>query len=75
MGLNPGGVLVKTSAAELAHPTNRDRIFSVMSPSFSLGFLLGTFLGGELAHPFGRMPWWLGGASEIWRRWPYALPC
>ena len=37
--------------------------------------MLGAFIGGELAHPYGRLPWWLGGTSEFWRRWPYALPC
>jgi hypothetical protein len=37
--------------------------------------LFGTFLGGELAHPYGRLPSWLGGASEFWRRHPFALPC
>ena len=75
VGLNPAGVLVKTSAGEMAHPSNRDRIFSLMSPAFSTGFLIGSFLGGELTHPSGRLPWWLGGTFELWRRWPYALPC
>jgi MFS family permease len=71
VGLSPAGVLNKILASEISNPSNRNRIFS---PSFSAGMLVGTFLGGQLAHPYGRMPSWLGGTSEFWRAWPYALP-
>ncbi|RSH91750.1 hypothetical protein EHS25_009119 [Saitozyma podzolica] len=74
-GLNPAGVIVKILASEVSHPSNRSRIFSIFSPAFAGGAMLGTFIGGEFAHPYGRMPWWLGGTAEIWREWPYALPC
>jgi MFS family permease len=65
---------VKILASELTHPKNRAKVFSVFSPSFYIGIMLGTFLGGHLARPYGRLPWWLGGTADIWRRWPYALP-
>jgi MFS family permease len=68
-------VIVKILASEISHPSNRSRIFSIFSPAFAGGAMLGTFIGGEFAHPYGRMPWWLGGTAEIWREWPYALPC
>lgn len=74
VGLTPAGVLNKILASEISNPSNRNRIFSIFSPSFSAGMLVGTFLGGQLAHPYGRMPSWLGGTSEFWRAWPYALP-
>jgi len=74
VGLNPCGVIVKIMASEISTPANRARVFSIFSPSFSVGLMLGTFMGGELAHPYGRLPWWLGGTSEFWRRWPYGLP-
>ncbi|CAD6573943.1 MAG: hypothetical protein TREMPRED_000968 [Tremellales sp. Tagirdzhanova-0007] len=74
-GLNPCGVIVKILASEISSPENRAKVFSIFSPSFSVGIMLGAFIGGELAHPYGRLPWWLGGTSEFWRRWPYALPC
>ncbi|WVQ84325.1 hypothetical protein IAT38_006477 [Cryptococcus sp. DSM 104549] len=75
IGLTPGAVLSKTVAAELCHPTNRARIFSIHGPSFSVGVMVGSLLGGQLAHPSGRVPWWLGGELEVWREWPYAMPC
>lgn len=61
--------------AELSTPSNRAKIFSILSPSFSIGMLIGTLLGGLLAHPYGRLPAILGGTSELWRDWPFALPC
>ena len=75
VGLAPCGVIVKIMASEISNPMNRAKIFSIFSPSFSVGIMLGTFMGGELAHPYGRLPSWLGGTSEFWRRWPFALPC
>lgn len=75
VGLNSGGVVTKIMAAELSHSSNRSQIFSILSPSFSIGMVLGTFLGGELAHPHGRLPSLLGGTSEFWLKHPYALPC
>lgn len=74
VGLGPCGVLNKILASEISNPSNRSRIFAIFSPSFSIGMLIGTFMGGQLAHPYGRLPWWLGGTSEFWRQWPFALP-
>lgn len=75
VGINPIGVVGKIFASEICHPGNRAKVFSIFSPGFSMGAMVGTFLGGELAHPYGRMPWWLGGTTELWKRWPYGLPC
>ena len=74
VGLGPCGVLNKILASEISNASNRSRIFAIFSPAFSMGMLLGTFMGGQLAHPYGRLPSWLGGANEFWRQWPYALP-
>jgi MFS family permease len=75
VGLNPIGVIGKTYSSEISTPENRTKLFSIFSPSFYIGIMAGTFLGGELAKPYGRMPGWLGGQSEFYRTWPYALPC
>ncbi|WWC94795.1 hypothetical protein V866_001645 [Kwoniella sp. B9012] len=73
-GLNPGPVISRTIFTELSHPSSRALIFSIWGPLFSVGICLGTFLGGLLAEPYGRSPWWIGGENELWKRWPYALP-
>nr|XP_018260991.1 uncharacterized protein I303_06708 [Kwoniella dejecticola CBS 10117]OBR83149.1 hypothetical protein I303_06708 [Kwoniella dejecticola CBS 10117] len=73
-GLNPGPVLSRTMFTELSHPTNRSFIFSFWGPLYSLGTVFGTFLGGLLAEPYDKVPWFLGGEAQIWRDWPYALP-
>ena len=74
MGLGSAGVINKIMAGEVANPHNRSKIFSYFSPAFSIGNLIGASIGGQLAHPYGRLPAWLGGTSEFWRSWPYALP-
>ena len=60
---------------EVSNPKTRARIFAVFSPGFSAGAMLGTFIGGELSHPYDRLPWLLGGGVRFFRQWPYALPC
>jgi MFS family permease len=75
VGLNPTGVVVKICATEISDMSNRTRLFSILSPAFGIGFLMATFLGGELAHPYERLPWWLGGSIEIYKDHPFALPC
>ncbi|ODN81566.1 hypothetical protein L202_01981 [Cryptococcus amylolentus CBS 6039] len=54
-GFTPTGVLTKTVVVEIAHPTNRARIFSIYSPAFSVGIIIGSLLGGELAGPARRV--------------------
>ncbi|TYJ57073.1 hypothetical protein B9479_002174 [Cryptococcus floricola] len=69
-GFTPTGVLTKTVVAEIAHPTNRARIFSIYSPAFSVGIIIGSLLGGELAGPARRV-----GRDWAWlEAYPYALP-
>lgn len=75
VGIIPVGVVGKTMVTEISHPENRVQVFSLYSPGFSMGGMIGTFLGGELAKPYGRLPGWLGGQSTFLRDWPYALPC
>ncbi|OCF38231.1 hypothetical protein I316_00457 [Kwoniella heveanensis BCC8398] len=74
-GLNPSGVLSRIMITESSHPSNRPFIFSLYSPVFNLGYVSGTLIGGFFASPYGRLPWFLGGRAEIWREWPYGLPC
>nr|XP_019003337.1 uncharacterized protein I203_04375 [Kwoniella mangroviensis CBS 8507]OCF66798.1 hypothetical protein I203_04375 [Kwoniella mangroviensis CBS 8507] len=73
-GLNPTPVLSKILITELTHPSNRGFIFSIYSPIFNTGYLLGHLTGGWLANPYGRLPNWMGGDSSFFKRWPYALP-
>ncbi|ODO05369.1 hypothetical protein L198_02062 [Cryptococcus wingfieldii CBS 7118] len=69
-GFTPTGVLTKTVVAEIAHPTNRARIFAIYSPAFSVGIIIGSLLGGELAGPARRV-----GQDWAWlQEYPYALP-
>lgn len=60
--------------AEITDSSNRAFVFSIYSPMFSVGAILGTTIGGQLAHPYGRLPVWAGGDSEFLKEWPYALP-
>lgn len=73
-GLGPIPVLAKIVVGEITQPSNRDRVFSLFSPSFSTGFLLGSLIGGQLSNPYGRLPGWLGRDSQLWQAKPYALP-
>lgn len=75
VGLTPLGVVGKVMVSEISTPATRARIFSVFSPSFAVGAMIGSFMGGELSHPYGRLPWWLCGTVELFKDWPYALPC
>nr|XP_019010250.1 uncharacterized protein I206_04718 [Kwoniella pini CBS 10737]OCF49031.1 hypothetical protein I206_04718 [Kwoniella pini CBS 10737] len=75
IGLNPTPVLSKILITEFTHPTNREFIFSIYSPIFNTGYLIGHLIGGWLADPYGRLPFWLGGNSDFFQKWPYALPC
>ncbi|WWD17257.1 hypothetical protein CI109_101695 [Kwoniella shandongensis] len=75
VGLDACPVINKLIVSEISHSSNRAQIRAIFSLMFQLGMLLGTFLGGGmLAHPYGRLPWWLGGSVEFFREWPYALP-
>ncbi|ODO05920.1 hypothetical protein I350_04981 [Cryptococcus amylolentus CBS 6273] len=74
-GLTPAGVLTRTVVAEISHSSNRSRIFAIYSPMLSLGVIIGNLIGGELAKPYGKLPWWMGGSMKIWQHFPYALPC
>ncbi|WVW84269.1 hypothetical protein I302_106299 [Kwoniella bestiolae CBS 10118] len=74
-GVNPTGLLARVLIAEISHPTNRAKIFALYSPISSIGFMLGSLIGGSLAMPYGRLPWYLGGSNAFWKEWPCALPC
>ncbi|ORX40689.1 major facilitator superfamily domain-containing protein [Kockovaella imperatae] len=73
--MNPIGVIGKILASEICHPGNRAKVFAIFSPGFALGAMAGNLIGGEFSHPWHRLPAWLGGATELYRDWPYALPC
>lgn len=75
VGCSPVALLGKTMIAQACNIHNRARVFALYSPSFALGGMISTLLGGELTHPYGRLPRWLGGSSDFLHRWPYALPC
>jgi MFS family permease len=59
---------------EISTPQNRMTVFAIYAPTFHVGAILGTLLGGQLANPYERLPAFLGGRCELFRKWPYALP-
>ena len=73
--MNPIGVIGKILASEICHPGNRAKVFAIFSPGFALGAMAGNLIGGEFSHPWHRLPRWLGGRTQLYRDWPYALPC
>lgn len=75
VGVIPVGVVGRAMVTEISNSQNRVKVFALYSPSFSMGGMIGTFIGGELAKPYGRLPSWLGGESVFFREYPYALPC
>lgn len=74
-GMNSAAVLGRTVVVEASNLNNRAKIFAIFTPTFALGGMIGTFLGGELAHPYGRLPSWMGGNSSFFQTWPFLLPC
>jgi MFS family permease len=74
-GLLNGNVpTVRSMVAELTDETNKAEAFGYLSLVFGAGFVIGPFIGGLFSSPAKYYPW-LFGNIEIFKRFPYFLPC
>ena len=74
-GLMNGNIAVlKSVMGEITDHTNQARAFSLIPICFALGSIVGSTLGGNLAHPAENLPAWFGGWSVL-KRFPFLLPC
>ncbi|WVF73009.1 hypothetical protein IAT40_007827 [Kwoniella sp. CBS 6097] len=73
-GLNPVPVIVRVMLTELTDLSNRPFVFSIYSPIFNAGYVMGHLVGGLLSNPHGRVPSFSGGQARVFETWPYALP-
>lgn len=67
-----GGIL-KSMMAELTNETNIAQGFSMLTMTWSLGYVIGPFIGGMLSRPQDRWPSVF--SHYFWAEYPYFLPC
>lgn len=67
--------IITTILTESSNPHNRVKLYALAAPTWHIGAVIGTVIGGQLARPSGRLPVWLGGRAAFFAQWPYALPC
>ncbi|WOO84455.1 Major facilitator-type transporter psiT2 [Vanrija pseudolonga] len=72
--LNGNVAVIKASLGEITDETNSTDAFALYALTWTVGSILGTALGGALAHPVQRWPG-LFGSWDVFRRHPYWLPC
>ncbi|KAL1406880.1 hypothetical protein Q8F55_006289 [Vanrija albida] len=72
--LNGNVAVIKASLGEITDETNATDAFALYALTWTVGSILGTALGGALAHPAQRWPR-LFGAWDVFTRHPYWLPC
>ncbi|KAH9059736.1 MFS general substrate transporter [Lactarius vividus] len=65
--------VVKSMVAELTDETNVVRGFSMLPMTWSLGYVIGPFIGGILSRPQDRWPRIF--SHSFWAEYPYFLPC
>ncbi|KAI9443969.1 MFS general substrate transporter [Lactarius indigo] len=65
--------VVKSMVAELTDETNVARGFSMLPMIWSLGYVVGPFIGGMLSRPQDRWPHAF--SHHFWAEYPYFLPC
>jgi len=65
--------VVKSVTAELTDETNVARGFSMLPMAWSLGYVIGPFIGGVLSRPQDRWPQTF--SHSFWADYPYFLPC
>ncbi|KAJ2716509.1 hypothetical protein H4R19_000608 [Coemansia spiralis] len=74
-GLLAGNVaVIKSAFAEISDDTNRARILALVPLIWNVGSAAGAALGGLAADPVHQYPRWFG-RSELFRTFPYLLPC
>ncbi|KAI9455177.1 MFS general substrate transporter [Lactarius psammicola] len=65
--------ILKSMMAELTDETNVARGFSMLPMTWSLGYIIGPFIGGMLSRPQDRWPHVF--SHTFWAEYPYFLPC
>lgn len=70
--LNGNVAVIKASLGEITDETNSTDAFALYALTWTVGSILGTALGGALAHPVQRWPALFGG-WDVFRRHPYWL--
>ncbi|KAJ2786243.1 hypothetical protein H4R18_000090 [Coemansia javaensis] len=66
--------VVRSAIAEMADDTNRSRMMALLPLVWHVGVMGGGAAGGLLADPVRQYPG-LFGSSELFRTYPYLLPC
>ncbi|KAJ3017105.1 UNVERIFIED_CONTAM: hypothetical protein HDU68_011859 [Siphonaria sp. JEL0065] len=66
--------VAKSMTGELTDKSNRPAAFAITGICMSIGTILGPMLGGSLSNPVTQVPW-LVGNSELFKEYPYLLPC
>ncbi|KAJ2785517.1 hypothetical protein H4R18_000462 [Coemansia javaensis] len=66
--------VVKSVIVEIADDTNRPRMMALVPFMWHVGVMGGAAVGGLLADPVHQYPGLFGG-SELFRTYPYLLPC
>jgi MFS family permease len=69
VGINPMAIMSRSILSELLTPETRIKAFSLFTPSYVVGLMVGNILGGLLAKPGGKF-----GRMVILQRWPFVLP-
>ncbi|KAJ1916715.1 hypothetical protein IWQ60_008013 [Tieghemiomyces parasiticus] len=72
--LNANASTAKTMMAEITDETNQAKGFSLLPLCWNLGTIVGPVIGGLLARPAENFPG-LFGHIELFRAYPYMLPC
>lgn len=62
-------IMSRSILSELVTPETRIKAFSLFTPSYVVGLMVGNLLGGLLARPGGRL-----GEIAFLQRWPFVLP-
>ncbi|KAJ1837825.1 hypothetical protein LPJ70_005702, partial [Coemansia sp. RSA 2708] len=66
--------VVKSVVVEIADDTNRPRMVALLPLMWNVGVIAGSAVGGLLADPVTQYPS-IFGSWEIFREYPYLLPC
>eukprot|EP01091_Cochliopodium_minus_P007812 TRINITY_DN1769_c0_g1_i1.p1 TRINITY_DN1769_c0_g1~~TRINITY_DN1769_c0_g1_i1.p1 ORF type:complete len:382 (-),score=65.26 TRINITY_DN1769_c0_g1_i1:67-1212(-) len=66
--------VIKSVVREISDNTNQAKAFSLRAVAYSLGMIVGPFIGGYLSNPHENFPS-IFGNSVFWERFPFLLPC
>ncbi|KAL5526129.1 hypothetical protein ACEPAG_7467 [Sanghuangporus baumii] len=72
--LNGYSGVIKSMMGEITDSSNMAQAFAYIPAVWSVGAMLGPFIGGQLSHPAERFPWAFT-RSPFWKEYPLFLPC